>query len=223
MSLHNIPIHERPRERLINAGPQRLSLAELLAIFLNTGTKTKSVLSLAHDIVSRFGSLENLIDASIEELMEVKGIGKAKAIQLQAVFEIAHRAIRKPIDANKRLLSEDAYELIRHQLAHQKQEMIMVILKDVKGRLIKTVNVAIGTLSDVLIHPREIFYPAVRHKATSLILAHNHPSGDPTPSPADLEITRHLVKSSRVMGIHLDDHLIIGANSFTSLKALGVL
>jgi DNA repair protein RadC len=222
MSLHNIPVHERPRERLLRLGPGSLSLSELLAIILNTGTKKKSVLALAHDVVTRFGSVENLIDASIEELMEVNGIGKAKAIQLQAAFAIAHRALHKPVDERVSLHTNDAYELVREQLAHQKQEMIMVILKDVKGRLIKMENVAIGTLSDVLIHPREIFYPAVRHKATSLILAHNHPSGDPTPSPADLEITRHLVKSGRVMGINLDDHLIIGANSFTSLKTLGL-
>ncbi|HNA62369.1 MAG TPA: DNA repair protein RadC [Rhabdochlamydiaceae bacterium] len=220
MSLHNIPVHERPRERLIHHGTDRLSLQELLAILLTTGTKDKSVLMLSQEIIQRFGS--RLTEVSIEELMEIKGIGQAKAIQLKAAFAIAKKLTPQPINTKGPLHTKDAYELVRDQIAHQKQEMIMVILKDVKGRLIKTVNVAVGTLSDVLIHPREIFYPAVRHKATSLILAHNHPSGDPTPSPADLEITRHLVKSSRVMGIHLDDHLIIGANSFTSLKALGL-
>lgn len=220
MSLHNIPIHERPRERLIHHGTDRLSLQELLAILLTTGTKDKSVLMLSQEVIQRFGS--RLTEVSIEELMEIKGIGQAKAIQLKAAFAIAKKLTPKPIDTKGPLHINDAYELVRDQIAHQKQEMIMVILKDVKGRLIKTVNVAIGTLSDVLIHPREIFYPAVRHKANSLIIAHNHPSGDPTPSPADLEVTRYLIQSGRVMGIHLDDHLIIGANSFTSLKALGL-
>ena len=99
----------------------------------------------------------------------------------------------------------------------------MVILKDVKGRLIALEKVSIGTLSDVLVHPREVFFPAVRHKASSLILAHNHPSGDPTPSAADFELTKHLIRSSKVMGIHLDDHLIIGSSSFTSLRESGFL
>ena len=220
MKLNNIPIQERPRERLIHHGTDRLSLTELLAILLTTGTKDKSVLMLSQEIVNRFGS--RLIEVSIEELMEIKGIGQAKAIQLKAALGIAKKLTPPPIDPKTPLQIDEAYELVRQQLAHQKQEMIVVILKDVKGRLIKMVNVAIGTLSDVLIHPREIFYPAVRHKASSLILVHNHPSGDPTPSPADLEVTHHLIKSSRVMGIHLDDHLIIGANSYTSLKALGV-
>lgn len=222
MNLRNLPPQERPRERLLNVGARRLSLAELLAILLNTGTKAKSVLELAQEIINRFGSLENLLEASIEELMEVKGIGKAKAIQLQVVCEIAIRARRKPIEFKKPIKAQEAYELVRHELANQKQEMLMVILKDVKGRFIAQEKVGVGTLSDVLIHPREIFFPAVRHKASSLILAHNHPSGDPTPSAADLAITRHLIRSSRIMGIHFDDHLIIGAHSFTSLRASGL-
>jgi DNA repair protein RadC len=223
MNLRNLPPQERPRERLLHVGPEALSLAELLAILLTTGTKDKSVLELAHEIVSRFGSLENLLEASIEELMEVKGIGKAKAILLKAAFGIALKSSQKIYTAAHPIEAQEAYELVRHDLAHQKQEMLMVILKDVKGRLITLEKVSIGTLSDVLVHPREIFFPAVRHKASSLILAHNHPSGDPTPSAADLELTRHLIRSSRIMGIHLDDHLIIGASSFTSLRASGYL
>lgn len=223
MNLRNLPAQERPRERLLHVGPEALSLAELLAILLTTGTKDKSVLELAHEIVSRFGSLENLLGASIEELMEVKGIGKAKAIQLKAAFGIALKSSQKTFTATHPIEAQEAYELVRHDLAHQKQEMLMVILKDVKGRLITLEKVSIGTLSDVLVHPREIFFPAVRHKASSLILAHNHPSGDPTPSAADLELTRHLIRSSRIMGIHLDDHLIIGASSFISLRASGYL
>jgi DNA repair protein RadC len=100
--------------------------------------------------------------------------------------------------------------------------MLMVIMKDVKGKLIGLEKVAVGTLSDILIHPREVFFPAVRHKASSLILAHNHPSGDPTPSAADLELTRHLIRSGRIMGINLDDHLIVGGDSFVSLKETGL-
>ncbi len=223
MNLRKLPAQERPRERLVHLGPEALSLAELLAILLTTGTKDKSVLELAHEMVVRFGSLQHLLEASIEELMEVKGIGPAKAIQLKAAFGIALKTSQKSFALKDPIHAREAYELVRHDLADQKQEMLMVVLKDVKGRLIGLEKVSVGTLSDVLVHPREIFFPAVRHKASSLILAHNHPSGDPTPSSADLELTKHLIRSSRIMGIHLDDHLIIGSSSFVSLRESGYL
>ena len=111
---------------------------------------------------------------------------------------------------------------LKKNLPVKKKEILKVILKDVKGRLISQETVSMGTLSELLIHPREVFYPAVRHKASSIIIAHNHPSGDPTPSKEDMELTRHLLRSSQVMGIHLDDHLIIGAARYVSLKQLGV-
>jgi DNA repair protein RadC len=223
MNLSKLPAQERPRERLVKLGPDALSLTELLAILLTTGTKDKSVLELAHEMVVRFGSLQALLEASITELMEVKGIGPAKAIQLKAAFGIALKTTQKPFIATDPIHAKEAYELVRHDLAGQKQEVLMVVLKDIKGRLIALKKVSVGTLSNVLVHPREVFFPAVRHKANSLILAHNHPSGDPTPSQADLELTKHLIRSSRVMGIHLDDHLIIGSNSFISLRESGFL
>lgn len=223
MNLRKLPAQERPRERLRKFGPEALSLAELLAILLATGTKNKSVLELAHEMVIRFGSLPSLLEASIEELMEVKGIGPAKALQLKAAFGIALKTTQKSVTLKDPIDTRGAYELVRHDLADQKQEMLMVVLKDVKGRLIALEKVSVGTLSDVLVHPREVFFPAVRHKASSLILAHNHPSGDPTPSLADLELTKHLLRSSRIMGITLDDHLIVGASSFVSLRESGLL
>ena len=223
MSLQSTPVQERPRERLLQHGVNALSLAELLAILLTTGTKGKSVLELAHEIVSHFGGLEGLLDASLEEIMEIKGIGKAKAIQLKAAFGIAIKSTQAVLSPLEKVGAKQAYELIKHDLSHEKQEILMVILKDVKGRLISYEKVSIGTLSEVLIHPREVFYPAVRHKASSLILAHNHPSGDPTPSRADLELTHRLLCSSKIMGIGLDDHIIVGKGAFISLKELGLL
>lgn len=223
MKIGKIPVQERPRERLLKYGSDALTLAELLAILLTTGTKDKSVLELAHEMVARFGSLAALLEASVEELMEIKGIGPAKAIQLKAAFGIALKTTQKTPLAKDPIHAREAYELVKQDLAHQKQEMLMVVLKDVKGRLIALEKVSVGTVSNVLVHPREVFYPAVRHKASSLILAHNHPSGDPTPSSADLELTKHLIRSSRVMGIHLDDHLIIGSSSFISLRESGFL
>lgn len=221
MNLRSIPCSERPRERLQAVGSDGLSLAELLAILLTTGTQNKSVLQLAQELVVRFGSLQRLLEASLEELMEVKGIGKAKALILQAAFGVARKAAHRPLTPQDQIHAREAYELTRHELATQKQEVLMVVLKDVRGRLIIVEKVAVGTLSDVLIHPREIFFPAVRHKASSMILAHNHPSGDPTPSGADLELTRHLIRSSQIMGIGLDDHIIIGSHAFVSLKEKG--
>lgn len=223
MNLRSLPPPERPRERLQAVGSDALSLAELLAILLTTGTQKKSVLELAQELVVRFGSLQRLLEASLEELMEVKGIGKAKALLLQAAFGIARKTTYRPLGPQDPIHAKEAYELVRQELEHQKQEMLMVVLKDVRARLIAVEKVAVGTLSDVLVHPREIFFPAVRHKASSMILAHNHPSGDPTPSGADLELTRHLMRSSRIMGIGLDDHLIIGSHTFVSLREKGFL
>lgn len=221
MNLHDIPLEERPRERLMRYGSSALSLSELLAILLITGRQGKSVLDLAHEILGKFGSVEGLLEASISELCEIKGVGKAKAIQLKAAFGIALKMTQAKNLEKTKITSREAYALVKDDLSRQKQEMLVVILRDIKGRLITYEKISIGTLSEVLVHPREVFYPAVRHKASSLILAHNHPSGDPTPSSADFELTNHLMKSSRIMGIGLEDHLIIGRDRFISLKEAG--
>ena len=209
MTLKAIPAEERPRERLLRDGIDSLSLAELIAIVLSSGTRGKSVLSLSEELIVRFGSLEYLLDASVIELMELKGIGLAKAIQLKAVFGIALKC-RRP-------------QSLKGEIGHYSQEILLVILRDVRGFLIHREQVAVGTLSQVLIHPREVFYPAVRYKAHSMILAHNHPSGDPTPSKADIELTKVLMQSGQVMGIEIDDHLIIGRDRFVSLKEQGIM
>lgn len=222
MKIAKMPLQERPRERLVRWGAEALSLAELLAILLTTGTKAKSVVQLSEELIEKFGSLHQLLLASIEELMEIKGIGKVKAIQLKAAFGIAIKANQKHPQFHIPIEAEEAYELVRHDLAYERQEILMVILKDIKGRLIALEKVSVGTLSEVLVHPREVFFPAIRRKANSFILVHNHPSGDPTPSKADIDLTYHLLRSSQIMGIHLDDHLIIGNSTFVSLKNLGL-
>ncbi len=223
MSMQNTPLQERPRERLLQWGIDALSLAELIAIVLTTGTKGRSVLEVAYEMVGHFGGIEGLLDASVEELMGIKGVGKAKAIQLKAAFGIAIKSGETYLPRLRKIGGKEAYELVKKDLSSAKQEILVVVLKDVRGRLISYEKVSVGTLSEVLIHPREVFYPAVRHKAKSLILAHNHPSGDPTPSKADIELTRHLFRSSKVMGIDLDDHIIIGNQTFISLRDSGLL
>lgn len=220
--IKSLPAEERPRERLMRDGVDALSLSELMAIVLGNGTKGKSVLHLSHEIVSRFGSLDRLLDASINELMEIKGVGPAKAVQLQAIFGIA-RKCRRTASLEHTVLdsAEKAFEIAQIEIGHVKQETLFVLLRDVRSRLIHFEQVGIGTLSEVLFHPREIFFPAVRHKAHSLIVAHNHPSGDPTPSQADLELTRALSRASSIMGIPLIDHLIVCKDTYVSLRSLG--
>lgn len=222
--MRDLDLEERPRERLVRHGGQALSLSELLAILLGTGTRDKSVLTLSNELTLKFGGLSGLLDASLEELQEVKGIGEAKAIQLKAAFAIAQKAIGIST-ASKPFIrtAGEAFVYAKEEIAMQKQEVLLVLLRDVKGRLIHHEKVSVGTLSEVLVHPREVFYPAVKHKAHSLILAHNHPSGDPTPSESDYKLTRVLIQSSRVMGIGLDDHLIVGHNTFVSLREKGFL
>jgi len=215
-----IPVHERPRERLKEEGEAALSIAELLAILLSTGTKGISVLKLSQQLLETFGDLPSLLEASVEELKTIKGIGEAKAIQLKAAFAIAlrYRRLCEKKEKISIVTPEDAYELLRDKLEPLKQEALFVLLRDAKKQAIGMIQVALGTLSQVLIHPREVFFPAVRHKAHSVILAHNHPSGDPTPSFADLEMTKKLFACGEMMGIPVDDHLIIGKGCFISLR-----
>jgi DNA repair protein RadC len=222
--LKALPLHERPRERLERDGIDVLSHIELIAIVLGSGTEGKSVLELARELLECFGGIEKLLDASIVELMQIKGIGKAKAILLKAVFGLALKC-RKPFKAEKYTISsaKDAYDLAQAEIAHLSQEVLFVILRDVRGNLVHFEKVSLGTLSEVLIHPREVFHPAVRYQAYSLIIAHNHPSGDPKPSSMDLELTRSLIQASQVMGIRLDDHLIVCRDQFVSLRELGCL
>lgn len=222
--IKDLPAHERPRERLERLGAEALSLPELLAIVLETGTTGKSVLELAQELLCRFGSLNRLLDASISEMTDIVGVGRVKAIKLKAAFAIA-RLAKSPtyLERPRIKTAQQAFALAEKEIAHKKQETICILLRDVKGRLIHSEKVAVGTLSEVLIHPREIFHPAVRHRAHSVIVAHNHPSGDPTPSIADFELTQILMQSSRIMGIGLDDHLIVVPGHFTSLREEGYI
>ncbi len=223
-SLSQLPITELPRERLMRDGIEALSMQELIAILLGTGTRGKSVLILAQELLQHFGGIQGLLEASVEDLMQVKGVGQAKAILLKAALGIALRSAKQMHIPHAILKSaKEAFELARTMIGQYKQEVLFVILRDIRGRVVHYEIVGIGTLSEVLVHPREVFYPAVRHRAHSLIVVHNHPSGDPTPSSADFELTRHLLQSSRIMGINLDDHLILGHQTFTSFRETGLL
>lgn len=221
MSLKFIPSEERPRERLARFGTSVLSTIELLAILLGSGTQKRSVLQLAGDLLAHFKTLRALSTASIQELQEVKGIGVAKAIQLHAAFALSSRKEEViPIVLDT---PEKVYALIRHELECLPTEVLLVLLRDIRYQCIHREILAKGTLTELLTHPREIFHLAIKHRAHSLVIAHNHPSGDPTPSSRDLAMTERLVEVGKVMGIPLADHLIIGKGRFVSLSSLGLI
>lgn len=222
-TIQSIPEDERPRERLVRHGAESLSSSELIAIVLGSGTKDKPVLELAQEMVSRFGSLQALADATLAELCQVKGVGMAKAMQLKAAFSLGIRASRQTIAPKYRIDNPlHAYNLVKEEMEHEKRELFVVILQDTKGFVICHEVVSVGTLTSALVHPREVFYPAIRHKAASVILAHNHPSGDSSPSSEDYEVTNHLIDVGILMNIPVHDHLIIGQGSYTSLRQRGV-
>lgn len=215
MKIKQMPTSERPRERLERFGTQGLSAAELLAILLGSGTKTCSVMQLAQNLLAHFKTIQALSTASIQELKEVKGIGTAKAILLHAAFAIASRKE----EMNHEILDtpEKIYSFIRQELESQETEVLLVVLRDIKLQCIHREILAKGTLTELILHPREIFHVAIKHRAHSVVLAHNHPSGDPTPSQRDLAMTERLAAIGNVMGIPLSDHLIIGKKKFYSL------
>lgn len=223
MTIKTLPDQEKPRERLQLNGAEALSSSELLAIILGSGTKGYSVFELSKDLISQFGGLRNLAEASIEELKQIKGLGQAKAIQLKAALTLGKRAYNPSYQSRYKVQTpEHAYHYLKDSLINETREVLVSLLLDVKGYVIAKKIVSVGTLTHTLVHPREVFYDAIRHKASSLVIAHNHPSGDPTPSNEDIVMTRQLIKAGELMGIPLQDHLIIGAKTFISLRETGL-
>lgn len=214
--LKALPTSDRPRERLARIGPEALSTIELLAILLGSGTKNCSVLQLAAQLMARFGSLSALSDASLRELSSLKGIGFAKAVQLKAAFTLHDRLPLRPIEKVRFDKASKIYDLVGSELKKEKVEVIMVILLDARKRLIHREIAGKGILDQILVHPREIFHLAIRHRAHSIVIAHNHPSGDPAPSQQDLEMTHILQKSGQILGIQLTDHLIVAGETYVS-------
>ena len=224
MSIRELPENERPRERLLFRGAAQLSNAELLAIVMATsGLKGESVLSLAHRVLATIGDLSNLKQTSIEDLCEIKGIGPAKAILLQAVVELSRR-ININRDNNAAIRSpQDVRNLLLDRLQSEEKERFFCVLLNTKNHCLGTEEVSVGSLNSSIVHPREVFKAAVRRSAASIIVAHNHPSGDVTPSREDIEVTRRLCEAGRVLGIELLDHVIFGDRDILSLKEKGLM
>lgn len=215
---------ERPRERMQHYGPGALSHAELLAILLRTGTKDESSVHLAQRILNESGGLRRLAESEWEELTRIRGIGPAKALQLQAAIELGRRVARSRLpDTVKITCPQDAANLLMEELRHLKEEHFVCLFLDTKNQVIGRQTLSIGSLNASIVHPREVFRAAIRRSSASILCAHNHPSGDPTPSPEDIALTRRLSEAGELLGVELLDHLVIGDNRYTSLKETGCL
>ncbi|MDN4607141.1 RadC family protein [Sporosarcina highlanderae] len=224
MMIRDVHIADRPRERLIRQGAASLSNQELVAILLRTGTKEESVLLLANRILNSFDKIQDLKDATVEEMMAVKGIGQAKAVQVLAAAEIGKRIYRKHSEGRYVIKSpEDAAAYLMTDMSSLLQEHFVVLFLNVKNEVLHKQTIFIGSLNSSIVHPREIFREAVKRSAASIIVSHNHPSGNPAPSPEDIEVTKRLVEAGAIMGIELLDHVIIGDHRFISLKEKGYM
>jgi len=220
------PADERPREKLLNRGAESLSDAELLALILRTGDACSgfTAVDMARDLLSRFGSLRELAMAGTTELCRLRGIGPAKAAELQAVFQLARRFSGSCLQPGERYLSSgDAFSHFHERLRDLRKEIFLALLLDSKNRLLREVRISEGSLNASIVHPREVFAAVVRDSAAAVLFVHNHPSGDPAPSRADIEMTGRIVDAAKPMGIVVHDHIIIGKGNHTSLKAMGCI
>jgi DNA repair protein RadC len=219
--VHDLPLSERPRERLSKLGSEALSSQEILALILGRGTRGESVIVTAQKLLSRFGNLKNLASASVEELTQIKGIGPAKAAQIKATFELSKRLENSSSETTKITVKspEDVVKTARNLLKGKKREHFLVICLDTRNHLIKTSTVSIGSLDCSIVHPREVFKDAISSSAASVIFIHNHPSGDPTPSEDDIKMTKRLIEAGEIIGIEVLDHIIICDSEHLSMKA----
>lgn len=225
--IHDLPSHERPRERLASQGADALSNAELIAILIRTGTRGHSALHLAEQLLKKFGTLENLAKASLEEL-RLKGMGRDKAIALKGAFTLARRMAHELRRETPLLDSaERVADLLREENRLYEVESFQVIHLNTRRRLIRVDQISQGTLDTLLVHPREVFRGAIAAGAAAIVLAHNHPSGDPTPSEADIKVTRDLIRAGQLLKIEVMDHIILGRatqerpRDYVSLRELG--
>ncbi len=222
MTIHDMPEIDRPRERLYALGAGSLSLQELLQIILTQGSAAKPITNIVQDLLSEYKTLSAIEQASLRQLQEFKGIGYAKAAQLKAALELAKRMqceqIRRP---NGVLNTDAAYKLAKTYLASKKKEHLMLFCLDVRLRPVSEPEViSVGTLDCSLVHPREIFDTAIRNNASKILLAHNHPSGQSSPSNADIQVTGQVFQASKIMAIELLDHIVVGANDYASIREL---
>jgi len=220
VKISDIPLENRPRERFLKEGPEVLSDAELFALILRTGTLHENVIDMSNRLIKEYG-LENIFDCSLKELQRINGIGPNKAMQILAIAELGKRYNKKKVNITKITSPEDIYDFFKDKLTNEKQENFYVLLLNTKNIIIKSELIFKGTLDSSIIHPREIFKLAIKNSASKIILVHNHPSGDSSPSPEDLDITKQLVELGETLGIKVLDHLIIGKGNWWSWRERG--
>jgi len=228
MRLKDQPASERPRERLVALGPDALSHAELVAILLRTGLQGTNAVDIGRQLLQKYGSLGLLAQASIEDLQAVKGIGPDKAVTLVAGFTLA-RKMAQELRSESPVLDtpERIVDLLREENRVYEVEHFQVVLLNTRRKLTEVVKISQGTLDTLLVHPREVFKPAIAANAAAIVLVHNHPSGDPTPSEADIKVTRDLIRAGQLLKIEVLDHIIIGRRTqerqkdYSSLRELG--
>jgi DNA repair protein RadC len=223
-TIKDIPMEDRPRERLIKYGPEVLSNSELLAILIRTGTKSESAIKIAQKMIGTTEGLQFVSTATVQELSLLKGIGAAKASQIKAAIELGRRLKNYRADHKIKINKpQDAVEILMEDMRYLKKEHLRVVFLNTKNIVVDVKDLSIGSLSSSVVHPREIFSEAIRKSSASIIVCHNHPSGDPTPSQEDINITLRLFEVGKLIGIDLLDHLIIGDGNYVSLKEKGVI
>ena len=220
------PVADRPREKLLQFGPAALGDTELLALILRTGHSSPrtSALDLARQLLGRFGSLRSLAGATSAELCAISGIGPAKAAELQAFAELARRLAATPLRPGEPFTtSGEVFAHFHERLRDYRKEVFLTLLLDSKNRLLREVQVSEGSLNASIVHPREVFAPVVRESAAAVLLVHNHPSGDPTPSREDLELTGRLREAGELMGVRVLDHFIVTRDQAASMAEMGLI
>jgi DNA repair protein RadC len=224
MAMHVWPENERPRERLYFNGPTALADAELLAIQLGSGRRGKDAVQVAREVLAAYGSLSGIAACEVVELARLPGVGRAKAARLAAAFELTRRLRARTPGARTPLGSPaEVYAAFGPLMEDLKREVFRVALLDAQNGLVRDIVISEGTLSASLVHPREVFKPAILESAASVILLHNHPSGDPTPSREDIRLTRQLVECARLLDLNIHDHVIVGRGRFISLAERGII
>ncbi len=224
-TVRDLPQEERPRERLQRLGAESLSVQELLAVVLGRGIASESVVVTAQRLLDQFKTLRGIAEASVEELRQVRGVGPAKACQIRAAFELGNRWSAKPEnDQSPAAVSspEDVYNELKARARGKKKEYFWAVLLDTRNKIIKSIEISIGSLDTSIVHPRELFKEAISASASSIIVAHNHPSGNPQASQDDIKLTRRLKECGDIIGIEIVDHVILGEGRFLSMKREGL-
>ena len=221
--IRDMPTGERPRERLRNYGPGSLSNAELIAILLRTGITGENVVNMATRMLSRFQGLPGLARATYVEICSLRGVSEAKACQLMAAFELGRRLVSlHPEDRPIISCPQDVANLLSAEMGLLAQEHLRVVLLDTKNHVTDVNEIYIGNVNSSVVRPAEVFRPAIRDNSVGIIVVHNHPSGDPTPSPEDVSITDHLREAGDLLGIGVLDHIILAGQNHVSLKERGL-